>query len=106
MESLKLVEEARARGVDVTIDAVSVHGVQHRASRRCFRNGRWRAARRRCWSGWRAPEQRARIKAAIVENIKVDRGGGDPKNMAIANCAFDRTLAGKNLAEITRAAGS
>src|SRR5438270_185986 len=46
------------------------------------------------------PEQRARIKATIVENLKYDRGAGDPKNVAIVNCAFDRTLAGKNLAQI------
>ena len=44
-------------------------------------------------------------KATIVQNIKVDRGAGDPKNIQIANCSFDRTLAGKNVAEITRAAG-
>jgi dihydroorotase/N-acyl-D-amino-acid deacylase len=52
-----------------------------------------------------APDQRARIKAAIVQNLKFDRGAGDPKNVAIVTCGFDRSLAGKNLAEITRAHG-
>ena len=52
-----------------------------------------------------APEQRARIKAVIVENIKTDRGGGDPKNVHSPTARFDKTLAGKNLAEITRARG-
>ena len=36
----------------------------------------------------------------------MDRGAGDPKNVAIANCGFDPSLAGKNLAEITRARGA
>jgi dihydroorotase/N-acyl-D-amino-acid deacylase len=53
-----------------------------------------------------AEGERARIKAVIVEKLKTDRGAGDPKNVAIVNCSFDRTLAGKNLAELTRARGA
>src|SRR5262249_53941577 len=41
----------------------------------------------------------------VVERLKFDRGAGDAKNVGIVNCVFDRTLAGKNLAEITRARG-
>ena len=52
-----------------------------------------------------APEQRARIKTAVVENLRLDRGAGDPKNVAIVTCGFDPSLAGKNLAEITRVRG-
>ena len=52
-----------------------------------------------------ATDSRARIKATIVQNLKYDRGAGDPKNVAIVSCGFDRTLAGKNLAEITRSRG-
>jgi dihydroorotase/N-acyl-D-amino-acid deacylase len=40
-----------------------------------------------------------------VENIRFDRGAGDPKNVVIANCPFDASLAGKNLADLTRARG-
>ena len=49
-----------------------------------------------------AEGERARIKAVIVQNLKTDRGAGDPKNVVIVNCGFDRTLAGKNLADLTR----
>jgi len=48
---------------------------------------------------------RAKIKAEIVHNIKDGRGGGDPKNMAIVNCGFDPSLAGKSVAELTKARG-
>ena len=105
VESLKLVEAARARGVDVTIDAypytASSTGIAALFPQWALEGGQKAVVERLT-----APEQRARIKAVIVENIKVDRGGGDPKNIAIANCNFDKSLAGKNLAEITRARGA
>jgi dihydroorotase/N-acyl-D-amino-acid deacylase len=41
----------------------------------------------------------------VIENIKYDRGGGDPKNVTIASCGWDPSLAGRNLAEITRGRG-
>jgi len=105
LETLKLVEAARARGVDVTIDqypyTASSTGIAALFPQWALEGGQ-SAVRERL----AAPEQRARIKAAIVESIKVDRGGGDPKNISIASCGFDATLAGKNLSDITRARGA
>ncbi len=104
VETLKLVEAARARGVDVTIDAypytASSTGIAALFPQWALEGGQKAVVERLS-----APEQRARIKAVIVQNIKFDRGAGDPKNIAIASCSFDRTLAGKNLAELTRARG-
>jgi len=104
VQSLKLVEEARARGVDVTIDqypyTASSTGISALFPQWALEGGQ-KALMERLG----APEQRARIKAVIVQKIKEDRGAGDPKNIQIANCSFDRTLAGRNVAEITRAEG-
>jgi dihydroorotase/N-acyl-D-amino-acid deacylase len=104
IDSLKLVEEARARGVDVTIDqypyTASSTGIQALVPQWALEGGA-AATRDRLAT----PDQRARIKATIIQNLKIDRGAGDPKNVAIVSCAFDRTLAGKNLSEITRARG-
>ena len=104
VETLKLVEEARARGVDVTIDqypyTASSTGIASLFPQWALEGGQKATLERLA-----APDQRARIKAVIVENIKYDRGAGDPKNVAIANCSFDKTLAGKNLAQITEARG-
>jgi hypothetical protein len=47
------------------------------------------------------PELRSRIKEAIVARIRNDRGGGDPRNVVMARCSFDPTLAGKNLRQLT-----
>jgi N-acyl-D-amino-acid deacylase len=104
VETLKLVEEARARGVDVTIDqypyTASSTGIASLFPQWALEGGQKSTAERLS-----APAERARIKATIVQNLKFDRGAGDPKNVQIANCAFDHSLAGKNLAEITRARG-
>jgi len=104
VETLKLVEAARARGVDVTIDqypyTASSTGIASLFPQWALEGGQKSTLERLS-----SPETRGRIKAVIVENIKHDRGAGDPKNVAIANCGFDKTLAGKNLAEITRARG-
>ncbi len=104
METLKLVEEARARGVDVTIDqypyTASSTGLAALVPQWALAGGQ-KATRERL----AAPGDRARIKAAVVENLRFDRGGGDPANVPIASCSFDRSLAGKNLADLTRARG-
>ena len=78
VESLKLVEEARARGVDVTIDqypyTASSTGISALFPQWALEGGQKSLLERLA-----APEQRARIKAVIVQNIKVDRGAGDPQ---------------------------
>ena len=105
VETLKLVEEARARGVDVTIDqypyTASSTGISALFPQWALEGGQKPLLERLS-----APAERARIKATIVENIRLDRGAGDPKNVVIASCPFDPGLAGKNLAEITRARGA
>ena len=35
--------------------------------------------------------------------IRDERGGGDPKNVQLASCGFDASLAGKTLADVTHA---
>ena len=104
VESLKLVEEARARGVDVTIDQYP-YTASHTGISALFPQWSLEGGQKALMERLGAAEQRARIKATIIQNIQLDRGAGDPKNIQIANCSFDSKLAGKNVAEITRAAG-
>jgi dihydroorotase/N-acyl-D-amino-acid deacylase len=103
-ETIRLVEEARARGVDVTIDAypytASSTGTAALIPQWAQEGGQKALVER-----LDAPEQRAKIKASVIESLRVDRGAGDPANVVMASCGFDKTLAGKNLAEITRARG-
>ncbi|HMV49945.1 MAG TPA: D-aminoacylase [Blastocatellia bacterium] len=103
-DTLRVIAEARARGVDVTIDqypyTASSTGLAALLPQWSQEGGQRELGKR-----LNDPATRAKIKAAVIENIKFDRGGGDPKNIAIARCSWDQSLEGKNLAEITQARG-
>ena len=103
-QTLASVAAARARGVDATIDqypyTASSTGINALLPAWAQDGGREATLKR-----LQDPETRAKIKAVVVDNIKFDRGGGDPKNVQIASAGFDPTLAGKNLAQITTARG-
>jgi dihydroorotase/N-acyl-D-amino-acid deacylase len=100
VETLALVEAARARGVDVTIDqypyTASSTGTNALLPQWSQAGGRAVMLKRLSDA-----EVRARIKQWIVMMIRDDRGGGDPKNVVMARCDFDESLAGKSLARIT-----
>ncbi len=104
VDTLRLVAEARARGVDVTIDqypyTASSTGLVALLPQWSQEGGQRELVKR-----LEDPATRAKIKAAVVESIKFDRGGGDAKNVYIARCTWDQSLEGKNLAEITKARG-
>ena len=104
VQTLKLVDEARARGVDVTIDqypyTASSTGIAALFPQWALEGGQKSVNERLA-----ASQQRARIKDVVVEKLRNDRGAGDPRNVVIVSCAFDSSLAGKNLADITRARG-
>jgi dihydroorotase/N-acyl-D-amino-acid deacylase len=104
-ETLRLVDEARARGVDVTIDqypyTASSTGLGSALIPQWALAGGQQALRERL----KAPQQRAQIQQEIVRRIENERGGGDPRNIVMASCGHDATLAGKNLGEIARSRG-
>lgn len=103
-ETLRLVEEARARGVDVTIDQYP-YTASSTGTAALFPQWAQAGGRKALLERLAAPEQREKIKAVIVRNIREDRGGGDPKNVVMASCSFDQSLAGKSLADLTAARG-
>ena len=100
VETLRLVEEARARGVDISIDqypyTASSTGLAALVPKWALESGQ-KSFKERAAS----PEARARMKQDIVVNLKVDRGSGDLRNVVFASCAGDRTLAGKSLRDLT-----
>ena len=99
VQTLELVDEARVRGVDVSIDqypyTASSTGLSVLFPAWSL-EGDTAAVNARI----RDHETRARIKEAIIFNIAEDRGGNDPRNVVIAHCAWDPSLDGKNLADI------
>jgi dihydroorotase/N-acyl-D-amino-acid deacylase len=99
-----MVEQARARGVDVTIDQYPYTASSTGLSA-LFPQWSLEGGRRAVLERMAAPETRARIKAVIAGKIENDRGGGDAKNVVMRNCAFDASLSGKSLADITKMRG-
>lgn len=103
-KTLAAVAAARARGVDATIDqypyTASSTGINALLPAWAQDGGREKLLAR-----LKNPDERGKIRAIVIENLKYDRGGGDPKNVQIASAAFDPKMAGKNLAGITRERG-
>jgi N-acyl-D-amino-acid deacylase len=102
--TLKLVEAARERGVDVTIDQYP-YTASHTGSAAIFPQWSLEGGSASLRERLSAPEQRAKIKAEIERRIRDDRGGGDPKNMQFARCDHDPSLAGRTLADVTKTRG-
>ena len=74
VESLRLVQEARDRGVDVTIDQYPYTASSTALRPRCCRRGRSRAARRRSASGSRTPGARAHPRGREGQDPQRARG--------------------------------
>ena len=104
LDTLALVDDARARGVDVSIDQYPYTASSSTLSI-MFPGWSLDGGREALIARLQDGEQRAQIKEDIVHNIEVDRGGNDPANVVLADCAHDSTLNGLNLSEILRQQG-
>jgi dihydroorotase/N-acyl-D-amino-acid deacylase len=105
VDTLRLIDEARARGVDATIDQYP-----YTASSTSITGGlvpQWAQAggREKMLKGLRDETTRGKVLAAVATAIETDRGGGDPANVVLAACAWDPSLAGKSLAQVLRDRG-
>lgn len=103
-ETIRLIEEARARGVDVTIDAYP-YTASSTGTAALFPQWSQAGGQKELVKRLHDPTTRAKIKAAIADNIANGRGGGNAKNIVMASCGFDAALAGKSLAQITDVRG-
>jgi dihydroorotase/N-acyl-D-amino-acid deacylase len=105
LETLRLIDEARARGVDATIDqypyTASSTGIQAALLPPWAQEGGRQATIARL----KDPATREKIKLETIRLIRNERGGGDPKNVVLAACEWDQKLAGKSLADIARLRG-
>ncbi len=99
VDSLRMVDEARARGVDITIDQYPYTASQTSITALV---PQWaqEGGNEQLLARIDSQETRPALKAAVVENILFDRGGGDPRNVFISRSTWNRDLEGKNLAEL------
>ncbi|MDO9475584.1 MAG: D-aminoacylase [Pseudohongiella sp.] len=100
-ESLRLVDEAIARGVDVSIDQYP-YTASSTNLQILFPGWALDGGREALLARMADPAQRARLRSDIVYNIEVDRGGDDPANVVLVGCPHDASLNGLNLSEVLR----
>lgn len=103
-DTLCLIEQARARGVDVTVDQYP-YTASSTVTSALFPQWALAGGHAALMRRLADPGQRGKIEAAIIERLTNDRGGGDPRNVVLANCPFDGALAGKNLADLAGEGG-
>jgi N-acyl-D-amino-acid deacylase len=102
VDTLRLVDEARARGVDVTIDQYPYTASSTSVTSALIPAWALEGGRAAQLQRFRDPATRAKIKAGTILMIRDERGGGDPKNVQFASCGFDASLAGRTLADLVR----
>lgn len=98
-ETLRLVDEALARGVDVSIDQYP-YTASSTSLTILFPGWSLDGGREALLERLADSEQRQRVKADIEYRIEVDRGGNDPANVVLASCAHNTSLNGLNLSEV------
>ena len=101
---LALVDEANARGVDISLDQypypAGSTGLTVQFPRWSRDGGDGELAKR-----LENPALRARIHEALVYELTEVRGRADPANVQLAYCNFDHSLDGLNLSELLASEG-
>ncbi len=105
-DTLRLIDEARARGGDATIDQYPYTASSTSIQAALLPAWAQEGGRTEIQNRLKDPSTRAKIKTETIRIIKNERGGGDPKNIVIAGCGWDKSLAGKNLADVARLRGT
>ena len=98
--SLSMVDEARARGIDITIDQYPYTASQTSINA-LIPQWAQEGGRERLLERINNNETRQTIKDVVIFKILYDRGGGDPKNIFISQNSWDSEMVGKNIAELT-----
>src|SRR6266571_1285325 len=106
VETLKLIDEARSRGVDATLDQYPYTASSTRLEAALLPAWALEGGAKQTEARLKDPATRAKIRAVTADLILNERGGGDPRNVVLTLCEWDMSLAGRNLAELTRSRGA
>src|SRR5207244_4368412 len=103
--TLKLVDEARARGVDATIDQYPYTASSTSIQAALFPSWALEGGRAEFLKRLANESRRREIRTETMAIIRDARGGGDPKNVQLARCEWDHSLDGKNLGDVIQRQG-
>jgi dihydroorotase/N-acyl-D-amino-acid deacylase len=98
---LALVGAARTRGVDVTLDQYPYTASSTSIQAALMPAWMLEGGRQATLDRLKDPGSREKAKGQIAVILRDARGGGDLSKVQFASCAFDPSLAGKTLADLT-----
>jgi N-acyl-D-amino-acid deacylase len=105
VDTLRLIDEARARGVDATLDqypyTASATSIQAALMPAYALEGGREAVLKRL----QTPGMRNELRKETARIIAEERGGGDPNNVQLSRCDWDHALDGKRLGDVTKGRG-
>ena len=105
VETLRLIDEARTRGIDATLDVYPYTASSTGLAPGLLPPWVLEGGRARMLERLRDPATRVRARAEAIRIIVEERGGGDPKNVVVSRCDGVPAAVGRNLAELTRDRG-
>ena len=105
VETLKLIDEARRRGVDATIDQYPYTASSTSIQAALLPSWALEGGREAVLKRLQTPSMRAELRKETARIILEERGGGDPNNVQLARCDWDASLDGKRLGDVTKGRG-
>jgi dihydroorotase/N-acyl-D-amino-acid deacylase len=99
-ETLKLIDNARQRGIDVTLDVYPYTASATSIQAALIPTWAQEGGRESMLARLRDPATRGRIVNETAQFIREERGGGDPHNVQISRCAWKPDFDGKRLDDI------
>jgi N-acyl-D-amino-acid deacylase len=104
-DTLRLIDEARARGVDATIDQYPYTASSTSIAAALMPAWALEGGRQETLKRLQERPRRAEIMKETARLILEERGGGDPQNVQLARCEWDHSLDGKRLGDVTKGRG-
>ena len=105
VETLRMVDEARGRGVDVTFDVYPYTASSTFISAALLPSWAQEGGRQAVLGRLANRTERSRMRQGAVQLILEERGGGHPRNVQLATCDWDPSLNGRRLDDVTTARG-
>ena len=105
VDTLRLIDEARARGIDATIDQYPYTASATAIASALLPSWALEGGREATLKRIQDARSRAEILADTIALLRDARGGGDPQNVQLSRCEWDPSLDGKRLGDVTKGRG-
>jgi dihydroorotase/N-acyl-D-amino-acid deacylase len=104
-DTLRLIDEARRRGVDVTVDLYPYTASATSISAALMPSWAQEGTRDDVLKRLRDSDTRRKVLVATLQILLEGRGGGDARNVMVSRCDWNSEFAGKRLDDVARLRG-